>query len=462
MQPTSMANGNTSPRRAPRTSLTAAFLWLLACGFVGSIAIDTARAQESAPSYGAEAVQPVPAPEFVPVQDSAPAQALPNTSLSDATAASIAEPAGAAAPASETAAPPAAVPSFAAPAATDGPATALSPSSPPEASAESAGADAQPAPDGTQPGLSTAAGEGLGTVGASQPADSASPTPASQAANNPVLPHNLSPWGMFMAADIVVKAVMIGLAIASFATWTVWLAKAFELSVAKRRVRRTFKRLRSAASLGEALDFVRRTRGTGAYLVREAAEEMRASQALIDYGEGADGIKERVTSRLSRVEADAGRRLTRGTGLLATIGATAPFVGLFGTVWGIMNSFIGIAETKTTNLAVVAPGIAEALLATAIGLVAAIPAVIIYNNFARSIAGYRLQLANTSALIERLVSRDLDFNRMQREHQQAAATGYSSSSTTQANNAGAAPHATPGNLGAPVSGSGAGTAFAAE
>ncbi|KWT65803.1 MotA/TolQ/ExbB proton channel family protein [Hyphomicrobium sulfonivorans] len=436
---------------------------LLACGFVGSAAIDTARAQESAPSYGAEAVQPVPAPEFVPVQDSPPAQALPNTSPSDTTAPSVAEPAGAAAAASETAAPPAAVPSFAAPSVTNEPATAQSPSSPPEANAESAGADTQTTPDSAQPGLSTAAGDGLGTVdGASQPADSASPAPASQTANNPALPHNLSPWGMFMAADIVVKAVMIGLAIASFATWTVWLAKAFELSVAKRRVRRTFKRLRTAASLGEALDFVRRTRGTGAYLVREAAEEMRASQALIDYGEGADGIKERVTSRLSRVEADAGRRLTRGTGLLATIGATAPFVGLFGTVWGIMNSFIGIAETKTTNLAVVAPGIAEALLATAIGLVAAIPAVIIYNNFARSIAGYRLQLANTSALIERLVSRDLDFNRMQREHQQAAATGYSSSSTTQANHTGAAPHATPGNLGAPVSGDGAGTAFAAE
>ena len=79
----------------------------------------------------------------------------------------------------------------------------------------------------------------------------------------------------------------------------------------------------------------------------------------------------------------------RGTGVLATIGATAPFVGLFGTVWGIMNSFIGISKSHTTNLAVVAPGIAEALLATAIGLVAAIPAVVIYNVFARSIAGYR-------------------------------------------------------------------------
>ena len=98
----------------------------------------------------------------------------------------------------------------------------------------------------------------------------------------------------------------------------------------------------------------------------------------------------------------------RGTGVLATIGATAPFVGLFGTVWGIMNSFIGISKAQTTNLAVVAPGIAEALLATAFGLAAAIPAVVIYNVFARSIAGYRALLGDASAEVLRLVSRDLD------------------------------------------------------
>jgi biopolymer transport protein ExbB len=94
--------------------------------------------------------------------------------------------------------------------------------------------------------------------------------------------------------------------------------------------------------------------------------------------------------------------------VLATIGSTAPFVGLFGTVWGIMNSFIGISKAQTTNLAVVAPGIAEALLATAFGLVAAIPAVVIYNVFSRQIAGYRGLLGDASAEIQRLVSRDLD------------------------------------------------------
>ena len=98
----------------------------------------------------------------------------------------------------------------------------------------------------------------------------------------------------------------------------------------------------------------------------------------------------------------------RGTGVLATIGATAPFVGLFGTVWGIMNSFIGISKAQTTNLAVVAPGIAEALLATAIGLFAAIPAVIIYNQFARSLGRYRALVGDASAEVLNLVSRDLD------------------------------------------------------
>jgi biopolymer transport protein ExbB len=100
--------------------------------------------------------------------------------------------------------------------------------------------------------------------------------------------------------------------------------------------------------------------------------------------------------------------MARGTGILATIGATAPFIGLFGTVWGIMDSFVGISKAQTTNLAVVAPGIAEALLATAIGLVAAIPAVVIYNMFARASAGCRANIGDAAAAVQRLISRDLD------------------------------------------------------
>src|SRR5208282_1908759 len=121
----------------------------------------------------------------------------------------------------------------------------------------------------------------------------------------------------------------------------------------------------------------------------EARTEMALSASL-----DPAGVKERVASRLERAEAQAGRRMARATGVLATIGATAPFVGLFGTVWGVMDSFIGISKQHTTNLAVVAPGIAEALLATALGLAAAIPAVVIYNMFSRSIAQYRALYAD--------------------------------------------------------------------
>ncbi|TIP00326.1 MAG: tonB-system energizer ExbB [Mesorhizobium sp.] len=223
-----------------------------------------------------------------------------------------------------------------------------------------------------------------------------------------VLPHDLSPWGMFMNADIVVKAVMVGLAFASLVTWTIWLAKSLEVFGGKLRARRAADAIDNAATLMQARRELGHNGGPGALLVRAAEEERALSAGALDHVSG-DGLKERVASRLSRIEAAAARRMSRGTGLLATIGSTAPFVGLFGTVWGIMNAFIGISQAQTTNLAVVAPGIAEALLATAMGLVAAIPAVVIYNVFARSIAGYKQILADASAGVERLVSRDLDF-----------------------------------------------------
>lgn len=244
--------------------------------------------------------------------------------------------------------------------------------------------------------------------------------PAHVATNGLQLPHDLSPWGMFMAADWVVKTVMIGLAIASLATWTVWLAKTLEIAGARSRARRALKEVSHAENLGVAVQALAKTRGPGAHLVRAAQEEVTQSAPAVAYV-GGDGLKERVASRLGRIEAGAGRRLAKGTGILATIGSVAPFVGLFGTVWGIMNSFIGISEAQTTNLAVVAPGIAEALLATAIGLVAAIPAVIIYNLFARSVTSYRHLLADVGAGVERLVSRDLDMRTAREMAQKQAA-----------------------------------------
>ncbi|WEK06029.1 MAG: tonB-system energizer ExbB [Candidatus Devosia phytovorans] len=222
------------------------------------------------------------------------------------------------------------------------------------------------------------------------------------------LPHNLSPWGMFLAADYVVKAVMIGLALASLTTWIVWCAKTLELMGAKRRARLVLRAITSARTLAEATAALEHRRGVGVLLVKAAGEEVLLSLAALDHA-GGTGLKERVASRLSRISAAAGRRISRGTGILASVGSVSPFIGLFGTVWGIMNAFIGISEAQTTNLAIVAPGIAEALLATAIGLVAAIPAVIIYNGFSRSIAGYRQLLADAAQGVERLVSRDIDF-----------------------------------------------------
>ena len=218
------------------------------------------------------------------------------------------------------------------------------------------------------------------------------------------LPRDLSPWGMFMAADIVVKAVMVGLAFASVLTWTIWFAKAIELLLARQRMAAAIEALNTARSWTEVSIDLKKQRNGAAALIGAADAELKMSAGAIS----PDGLKERIASRLERLEAAAGRQMIRGTGILATIGATAPFVGLFGTVWGIMNSFIGISKSHTTNLAVVAPGIAEALLATALGLVAAIPAVVMYNMFSRWIAGYRALHADAAAEVLRIVSRDLD------------------------------------------------------
>jgi biopolymer transport protein ExbB len=217
------------------------------------------------------------------------------------------------------------------------------------------------------------------------------------------LPRDLSPLGMFMNADIVVKVIMIGLLIASLVTWTVWLAKTIELRSAKRKARQAMRVLEQARSLAEADQRIGGNDEPVAKLVRTASIEVQQSSDA-----SAEGLKECVSWLLERIQIAAGRRVGRGMGIIATIGATAPFVGLLGTVWGIMNSFIGISNAHTTNLAVVAPGIAEALLATALGLFAAIPAVVIYNAFARSIGGYRALIADAGVLVMRLVSRDID------------------------------------------------------
>jgi biopolymer transport protein ExbB len=227
------------------------------------------------------------------------------------------------------------------------------------------------------------------------------PPPAAALAT---LPHDLSPWGMFLGASPVVQAVMVGLALASVATWTIAIAKIIELTSARRKANAALAMLEDARSLSQAAERVGFSQGTAAVLVRAVLAETHQSADA----PSRDGLMDRAASRLERIEAAAGRRMARGTGILATIGSTGPFIGLFGTVWGIMTSFIGISRAQTTNLAVVAPGIAEALLATAIGLVAAIPAVVVYNACSRAIGGHKAQLTDASAAVLRLLSRDID------------------------------------------------------
>ena len=267
----------------------------------------------------------------------------------------------------------------------------------------------QAAPSQAVPSAATPAAPPAAAATPAPAAPDATAAPASAPAVGTVqvspleLPHDLSPWGMFMNADIIVKLVMIGLVFASLVTWTVCVAKYWELFAATRKARAALGVLNEARSLGEANQRLGRAEGAVERLVRAAVHEVQMSPHPEP-----EGLKERIAWLLERVEASAIRRTGRGMGLLATIGATAPFVGLFGTVWGIMNSFIGISNAHTTNLAVVAPGIAEALLATALGLFAAIPAVVIYNVFSRATGGYRGLLADGSALVMRLVSRDCE------------------------------------------------------
>jgi biopolymer transport protein ExbB len=247
--------------------------------------------------------------------------------------------------------------------------------------------------------VSLIAGTGMAQEGAAVP-----PAPAATTAALATLPHDLSPWGMFLGASPVVQAVMIGLALASVATWTIAIAKIIELTSARRKAKAALAMLEDARSLTQAAERVSFSQGTAAVLVRAVLAETHQSADA----PSRDGLMDRAASRLERIEAAAGRRMARGTGILATIGSTGPFIGLFGTVWGIMTSFIGISRAQTTNLAVVAPGIAEALLATAIGLVAAIPAVVVYNACSRAIGGHKAQLTDASAAVLRLLSRDID------------------------------------------------------
>jgi biopolymer transport protein ExbB len=271
-------------------------------------------------------------------------------------------------------------------------------------SAQAAGQRTVPADAAAAPANTTQASDGSS---APTQAVTAAPTDSDNAKplkSQLTVPHELSPWSMFLSADVLVKIVMSGLAFASLVTWTILIAKSVELSVIRRRLSGALKRIGNARSLAEAKLALGDRSGVLTALLDAATHEAQLSAGIASDS----GIKERAASRFAEISRAEGRRIRFGMGLLATIGSTSPFVGLFGTVWGIMNSFIGISKAQTTNLAVVAPGIAEALLATAIGLAAAIPAVIIYNHFARVTRTYLELVARASGAAARLLSRDLD------------------------------------------------------
>ena len=269
------------------------------------------------------------------------------------------------------------------------PAATQSPAAPPLAATQAPAPSAAPAP-----------------VASSAPPDAAAVTAdgESKLLKPAAGMRELSPWSMFMSADIIVKAVMIGLAFASLVTWTIFVAKMIELTFIQRNLRGALAKIADARSLAEAQFALGTKQGVLASLLAAAMREGRLSAGISSDA----GIKERAASSFGEIVRAEARRIRFGMGLLATIGATSPFVGLFGTVWGIMNSFIGISKSQTTNLAVVAPGIAEALLATAFGLVAAIPAVIIYNHFSRVTKTYLELVSRASGAAGRLLSRDLD------------------------------------------------------
>ena len=266
---------------------------------------------------------------------------------------------------------------------------------------------AQAAPPLQAPASSAAAQSAPAPAAAAPVASDASAVPADGGKllkSTAVALRELSPWSMFLSADVLVKAVMIGLAFASLVTWTIFIAKMIELSLIQRKLRRALAMIGDARSLAEAQFALGARRNVLSALLSAAMREARLSAGI----SSDSGIKERAASSFAEIVRAEARRVRLGMGVLATIGATSPFVGLFGTVWGIMNSFIGISKSQTTNLAVVAPGIAEALLATALGLVAAIPAVIIYNHFARVTKGYLELVGRASGAAGRLLSRDLD------------------------------------------------------
>ena len=224
---------------------------------------------------------------------------------------------------------------------------------------------------------------------------------------------HLNPWEMFLSARLVVQIVMVLLAACSLFSWTILIIKIFEFLTMNRVTNRfleTFRTAKSIADMGKIAESEEFAGNPLADMCAAASAEVELSRqaGLHVAGEHRDTTIIRAQSAVSAVQASLSRRLSGGMQFLATVGSTGPFVGLFGTVYGIMDSFIGIANTNTTNLAVVAPGIAEALLATGLGLFAAIPSVVFYNYFQTQITSYGSRTEGFVAELMNAISRQLD------------------------------------------------------
>lgn len=231
-------------------------------------------------------------------------------------------------------------------------------------------------------------------------------TAALSAATLSTDPATMSPWALFMHADIVVKAIMIGLLLASFWTWWVIFSFTLKLSNARKQSEKYERDFWQANDIDGFYQLHGRSEVPAAKVLSAGIGEWRRSTS----GKNIDreGTRERLSTAMNAATATEVDNMAERLNILATVGSVAPFVGLFGTVWGIMRSFTAIAAEQNTNLAVVAPGIAEALFATAIGLFAAIPAVIAYNRFSHRLNGLEAKLNRFSDRLFSTLSRELE------------------------------------------------------
>ena len=248
---------------------------------------------------------------------------------------------------------------------------------------------------------------------AAAPAETPAPEAAAEEASEGGHHGPITPISMFNDATVLVKIVMIGLLLAAILSWTLLLIKIFEFGALNKKTNNFLEQFRGARTLKEMHSVAVSEDWEGnplADMAAAATEELELSRqaGLSISGEHKHDALARAGGAVAAVQAGIAQRLSGGQQFLASTGSIGPFVGLFGTVYGIMNSFIGIAESNTTNLAVVAPGIAEALLATGIGLFAAIPAVIIYNFFSTKIAAYGTRADGFQAELLNSISRQLD------------------------------------------------------